>query len=121
MEEFADFLLTAQRAADPPVELVEPVLVALIDDGVDINDQTIQSRVTAGRSFCHRSEPDNLNQGYYISSGGHGTAMAGFICKLCPNVQLYVLKLDEYYPDGKRTITARSAAKVSCERRANCY
>ncbi|RKU46266.1 hypothetical protein DL546_006500 [Coniochaeta pulveracea] len=113
MEEFADFLIAAQKAADPPVELVRPVLVALIDDGVDINDQTIQSRVMAGRSFCHRSEPDNLNQGYYISSGGHGTAMAGFICKLCPDVQLYVLKLDEYYPDGKRTITARSAAKVS--------
>jgi hypothetical protein len=69
-----------------------------------------------GRSFCHRDEEQNLNQPYYVSSSGHGTAMAGLICKLCPNVRLFVLKLDERpsAEAGKRSmITAKSAAKVS--------
>jgi hypothetical protein len=114
MEDFADFIQTAERNADPPVALAEPVLVAVIDDGVDINDASVQSRVIGGRSFCHRDEEENLNQPYYVSSSGHGTAMAGLICKLCPNVKLFVLKLDERQAAeaGKRSITAKSAAKV---------
>jgi hypothetical protein len=39
--------------------------------------------------------------------------MAGLICRVCPGVRLYVLKLDEYVIEaGKRQITAESAAKV---------
>lgn len=114
MEEFAEFLTAAERQALPPLVLKHPVNVAVIDDGVDINDQTIQSRIAGGRSFCHRDESENLNQPYYVSSGGHGTAMAGLICKVCPNVRLYILKLNEYYLEpGKRQITAKSAARVS--------
>ncbi|KAI0146018.1 hypothetical protein F4776DRAFT_609046 [Hypoxylon sp. NC0597] len=115
MEEFADFLQTAERNVDiePPLTLKHPITVAIIDDGVDINDQTIQSRVIGGRSFCHRDEEQNLNQPYYVSGGGHGTAMAGLICKVCPNVRLYILRLDEYFIEpGKRQITAKSAAKA---------
>ncbi|KAB5545922.1 hypothetical protein GE09DRAFT_1132964 [Coniochaeta sp. 2T2.1] len=113
MEEFSDFLLTAERNADPPYVLPKPVLVAVIDDGVDINEASVQSRVIGGRSFCHRNEDQNLNQPYYVSSGGHGTAMAGLICKLCPNVKLFVLKLDDKLDaSGGRTITAKSAAKA---------
>lgn len=113
MEEFSDFLLTAERNADPPYQLPRPVLVAVIDDGVDINEASVQSRVIGGRSFCHRNEDQNLNQPYYVSSGGHGTAMAGLICKLCPNVKLFVLKLDvKVDASGGRAITAKSAAKV---------
>ncbi|KAI0382948.1 hypothetical protein F5Y04DRAFT_251481 [Hypomontagnella monticulosa] len=115
MEEFADFLQTAERNIDiePPLALKHPVTVAIIDDGVDINDQTIQSKVIGGRSFCHRDEEQNLNQPYYVSGGGHGTAMAGLICKVCPNVRLYILRLDEYFIEpGKRQITAKSAARA---------
>ncbi|RYP17551.1 hypothetical protein DL765_004440 [Monosporascus sp. GIB2] len=115
MEEFADFLQTAERNIDreSPLTLKHPVTVAIIDDGVDINDQTIQSKIIGGRSFCHRDEEQNLNQPYYVSGGGHGTAMAGLICKVCPNVRLYILRLDEYFIEpGKRHITAKSAAKA---------
>jgi hypothetical protein len=101
---------TKRRSARP---IARPVLVAVIDDGVDINNASVQSRVMGGRSFCHCDEEENLNQPYYFSSG-HGTAMEGLICKLCPNVRLFVLKLGERQPEpGKRTITAKSAAKVS--------
>ncbi|KAK9783757.1 putative Peptidase S8/S53 domain-containing protein [Seiridium cardinale] len=113
MERFAEFLQNAERNADPQVTLKYPVTVALIDDGVDINDQTIQCKVIGGRSFCHRDKEENLNQPYYVSRGGHGTAMASYICKICPNVRLYILRLDEYPTEsGKRHITAASAEKA---------
>ena len=43
--------------------------------------------------------------------------MASLICKVCPNVRLYIYKLNEYIDpqSGKRQITAESAAKVSQE------
>ncbi|KAI0516989.1 hypothetical protein F5B22DRAFT_605779 [Xylaria bambusicola] len=124
MEEYAYFLQTAEhewlewrvQSSDKREQsqaLQKPVIVALIDDGVDVNDQNVQSRIIGGRSFCHRDEEQNLNQPYYISGGGHGTAMAGLICKVCPNVKLFILRLDEYSIEpGKRQITAKSAAKA---------
>jgi subtilisin family serine protease len=113
MDAYADFLQNMQQNVDPPLVLEEPITVALIDDGIDIKDISLQSRIVGGRSFCHRSMEQNLNHPYYVSSGGHGTAMAGLICRVCPGVRLYVLKLDEYVIDaGKRQITAESAAKV---------
>lgn len=115
MEEFADFLQTAERANDPEsqVSLKCSVVVAVIDDGVDTYEPNIQSRVIGGRSFCHRDERQNLNQPYYVSGSGHGTEMAGLISKICPNVKLYILRLDEFMIEpGRRQITAKSAAKV---------
>ncbi|KAI0101767.1 hypothetical protein GGR51DRAFT_529279 [Nemania sp. FL0031] len=116
MEEYADFLQTAERAQKDdigdPSPLKHPITVALIDDGVDVNDQNIQSRIIGGRSFCHRDKEQNLNQSYYVS-GGHGTAMARLICKVCPGVNLFILRLDEYFIElGKRQITAESATKA---------
>ncbi|KAI1359384.1 hypothetical protein F5Y08DRAFT_332379 [Xylaria arbuscula] len=108
MEEYAYFLQTAEhewlewrvQSGDKREQsqvLQKPITVALIDDGVDVNDQHEQ----------------NLNQPYYISGGGHGTAMAGLICKVCPTVKLFILRLDEYSIEpGKRNITAKSAAKA---------
>jgi Subtilase family len=113
MDEFADFLQNMERNLEPQLVLEEPITVALIDDGIDINDVALQSRIVGGRSFCHRNMEQNLNQPYYVSSGGHGTVMASLICRICPNVRLYVLKLNEYMIEpGKREITADSAAKV---------
>jgi hypothetical protein len=118
MDAYADVLQNMVQNIEPPLVLEEPITVALIDDGIDIKDISLQSRIVGGRSFCHRSfchrsMEQNLNQPYYVSSGGHGTAMAGLICRVCPGVRLYVLKLDEYVIEaGKRQITAESAAKV---------
>ncbi|KAI0906245.1 hypothetical protein F4823DRAFT_90753 [Ustulina deusta] len=120
MEEYASFLQTAQREwctdlgeGQEKSPLKYPVTVAVIDDGIDVHDPMVQSRIIDGRSFCSRDEEQNLNQPYYVSGGGHGTAMAKLICKVCPNVQLYILRLDEYVMEaGKRQITAKSAAKA---------
>ncbi|KAI1129180.1 hypothetical protein F5Y10DRAFT_238742 [Nemania abortiva] len=121
MEEYAYFLKTAENEARVEASegqrqslyLEHPVTVAIIDDGIDVNDPTFHSRIVDGRSFCSRDEEQNLNQPYYVSGSGHGTAMAKLICKICPNVKLYILRLDEYVTEtGKRQITAKSAAKA---------
>jgi hypothetical protein len=110
MDEFADFV----QNVDPSLPLREQITVALIDDGVDINEQSLHAKIIGGRSFCLRDKFQNLNKPYYVTGGGHGTVMASLICRVCPKAQLYVLKLDEHMSENsKRQITAESAAKVS--------
>ena len=109
MDEFADFI----QNVESPLPLREEVTIALIDDGVDINDQSLHAKIIGGRSFCQRDEFQNLSKPYYITSGGHGTVMASLICRVCPKAQIYVIKLDERMSENnKRSITAKSAAKV---------
>ena len=112
MDDFAS-LLGKVESLDK-LELEEPITVALIDDGIDMDDTILQpDTIVGGRSFCSRDTEQNLIQPYYVSSAGHGTAMASLICRVCPKVRLYVLKLDEYGSEpGRRQITAKSAAKV---------
>ncbi|KAF4633297.1 hypothetical protein G7Y89_g4816 [Cudoniella acicularis] len=109
MNEFADFI----QNVESPLPLQEPVTIALIDDGVDINEQSLHSKIIGGRSFCQRDRFQNLSKPYYVTSGGHGTVMASLICRVCPNAQLFVVKLDNYVGESsKRRITAKSAAKA---------
>jgi hypothetical protein len=109
MDDFADFI----QNVVPPLPITQPVTIALIDDGVDVNEQFLHAKIIGGRSFCQRDRFQNLSMPYYVTSGGHGTVMASLICRVCPNAQLYVLKLDEYMGDNqKRQITAKSAEKV---------
>jgi hypothetical protein len=109
MDDFADFI----QNVEPPLPLREPVTIALIDDGVDINEQSLQAKIIGGRSFCQRNKFQNLSMPYYVTSGGHGTVMASLICRVCPKAQLYVVKLDEHIGENsKRQITAKSAEKV---------
>jgi hypothetical protein len=110
MDEFADFV----QNVDPPRPVQEPVTIALIDDGVDINEQALTDKIIGGRSFCYRNKFQNLSKSYYVTTGGHGTIMASLICRVCPKAKLYVIKLDEDINEqSKRQITAKSAAKVS--------
>jgi hypothetical protein len=109
MDEFADFI----QNVDPPLPVREPVTIALIDDGVDINEQSLHAKIIGGRSFCQRNEHQNLSRPHYVTTGGHGTVMASLICRVCPTAQLYVVKLDEHVSEhSTRQITAASAAKV---------
>jgi hypothetical protein len=90
----------------------KPIRIALIDDGVDFASKRIMSMVEDGRSYYQRS--NKLNASYWISSGGHGTAMAGLIRTVCPMVKLFVIRLNEYTSEnGRRQIYAESAAMVS--------
>ncbi|KAK8023411.1 intracellular serine protease [Apiospora marii] len=113
MENFAEFLQIAEARTATQITMKEPIRIAVIDDGVNSFDSTIDSKVMGGRSFSYRDEEQTLVNPYYVSSEGHGTAMAGFIRKICPNVEIYALRLDEYSVEqGKRYFTAASAEKA---------
>lgn len=109
IDDFADFI----QNIVPPSPVQSPVTIALIDDGVDVNEQSLHAKIIGGRSFCMRNRFENLSMPYYVTAGGHGTVMASLICRVCPTAQLYVLKLDEHISETQqRQITAKSAEKV---------
>lgn len=88
---------------------MEPIRVALIDDGIDINQLAYQP--FTGRSFSHRG--DERENPWYHSSSGHGTIMAQQIYRICPDARLYVFKLDgKPGEDHKLRIIPKSAAQV---------
>ncbi|KAF9772114.1 hypothetical protein IL306_010198 [Fusarium sp. DS 682] len=92
--------------------LQEPVVVALIDDGVDSCDPAFKQRVIEGVTFDYH---DNSVGQYYISGRGHGTEMARMICKVCPMACIYSIRLKTHTsPEkGHSTIDPASAALVS--------
>ncbi|ROW06250.1 hypothetical protein VPNG_08109 [Cytospora leucostoma] len=97
-EEFRQIKGIHEKQMDP---LLNPVTVALIDDGTDITLPELQVR-TSPRDRSYRSFPgksfDQFQGGwrvspYWVSSGGHGTIMARLIHKVCPSAVIYVIKL----------------------------
>ncbi|KAF5965867.1 intracellular serine protease [Fusarium coicis] len=93
-------------------EMIEPIQIAIIDDGVDMKD--LDYHFMGGRSFCVRSEHKGLLDPSYMSRTGHGTIMAKNIHLMCPHASLFILRLEDTpSEDGtKLHITARSAAKL---------
>ncbi|TGO48651.1 hypothetical protein BCON_0234g00150 [Botryotinia convoluta] len=116
MDSFTSLVLEAEsnflqaNPDEPAVPLEEPIRVALIDDGIDIT--RLKHKHNKEQSFCNR---DGNVAPYYISSFGHGPAMASQIYRICPRAQLYVLKLDDHLHGGKRQIEPLSAAQAICE------
>ncbi|PYI33496.1 hypothetical protein BP00DRAFT_117362 [Aspergillus indologenus CBS 114.80] len=109
MDNFADFIQNIR----PPTGWKEDVRVALIDDGVDIEEKTLRGKIIGGRSFCPRDYAQNLQRSFYVSGSGHGTVMASLICRVCPTAKLFVVKLAEHVSENStRQITAKSAAKA---------
>ncbi|KAF2164254.1 hypothetical protein M409DRAFT_25597 [Zasmidium cellare ATCC 36951] len=106
MDSFADFI---QNVTLPAKFVLEDVIVGLVDDGVNLNERSLQSRVIDGRSFDANLGEEDLTRPYYGSTHGHGTAMASLICRLCPRAKLFVTRI-ESSPDGE--ISAESAAKA---------
>ncbi|KAJ3545875.1 hypothetical protein NM208_g2290 [Fusarium decemcellulare] len=89
--------------------LKRPVVVALIDDGVDSCDQAFAGRVIEGKTFDY--EDGDVGQ-YYISGKGHGTEMAKMIFKVCPMAKIYSIRLKTHQSQDKdhSTIDPISAA-----------
>ncbi|KAI1878942.1 hypothetical protein JX265_003119 [Neoarthrinium moseri] len=107
MSSFAKFLRRAPAARN-----TRPVKVAIIDDGVDASLLSLDGKIAIGKSFCPYANSRELMSPYYVPSGNHGTCMATLISKICPEVSLYVARLDERQTPGTsyRQITAKSAA-----------
>ena len=109
MDEFADFI----QGLKSDSRSYKPITIALIDDGVDMTEESLHHRVLQGKSFSMGDEINERERPYY-ESGGHGTAMASLICRICPNASIIPLRLEEYPGIGnsKRQITAQSAVEV---------
>ncbi|KAK8172111.1 hypothetical protein BKA80DRAFT_262081 [Phyllosticta citrichinensis] len=111
MEEYADFI-QGVRLDESGQQVVNPVKVALIDDGYDISEPAINDKVVDGRSFCQQRSRKNYAP-YFVNHHGHGTIMANQICRVCPKVELFMFRLDEHVSEqGKRQITAKSAVQA---------
>ncbi|KAF7630610.1 hypothetical protein AFLA_011231 [Aspergillus flavus NRRL3357] len=93
----------------------EPIVVAVIDDGVDIEQMDLKKYGSiTGRSFCPQPHDPKFKIPHYNSSRGHGTLMAKQIHRICPKANLLVLKLEDRddRETNKRCITPISAANA---------
>lgn len=107
MDEFADFVdLTDALGKD-----AKPVKVAIIDDGVKSSYDNLDNNIDDGESWV-RSDPQQPHSPYFTSVKGHGTVMAYLIRRVCPQVRLYVLKLDPTIVGGYATFSMESATQV---------
>ncbi|KAM0551737.1 hypothetical protein ACHAPJ_008304 [Fusarium lateritium] len=91
--------------------LLEPVVVALIGDGVDCCDSDFAGRVNVidGKTFDYQDQ--SVGQ-YYVSKARHGTEMAKLILRVCPMASIYSMrpKTHTSAENGNPTIDATSAA-----------
>ena len=74
--------------------LQKHVKVALIDDGVQSNYAGLNDNIKSGAIFFQAASNQRFSQNYNTSLYDHGTVMAYYICRVCPNVRLHVAKLD---------------------------
>lgn len=89
------------------------IKVAVIDDGIDAAEASMHKSLKKGTNWCTQPGSSDSSISWYVVPDAHGTLMATLIRQVCPNVKLYVARLDEATsPHGKRQVTAASAAKV---------
>lgn len=116
-EEVPTFAKTLQLGDVKDDLLKKDITVALIDDGVDAQLEPLRGKIIGGETFDTGYGKEIGPSPYHSSKKGHGTVMAGQICRICPSAKLFVLKLETYdsldQDNQSRTqITARSAALV---------
>ena len=117
IEDFATFLRNSSMAEAERQEgtVIMPPKIAIIDDGINATLADVQERIANGATFSSRSQDfESMMNSYFVPLGNTGTLMAQLICSLCPDVKLYIARLEELPMIGKtRHVTAESAAKVS--------
>ncbi|KAF3063564.1 hypothetical protein GL218_02420 [Daldinia childiae] len=88
----------------------DDVILALIDDGVDMFDATLDNHVLEGKSFDFH---DGKIRPPFSSARGHGTVMANMILRVCPMAKVYPIRLKTYQSEnGKNTIDKDYAARA---------
>ncbi|KAG8428473.1 hypothetical protein J3459_003895 [Metarhizium acridum] len=75
----------------PSPQMTGRVKIAIIDDGIDAMWDGFDGKIASGEMFA-KSMTDLVNP-YYTSSSNHGIYMAMLICKICPEVSLYIAKV----------------------------
>ena len=122
IEDFSTFLGRAFPKSDESVATKIPksndsmaIKIAIIDDGVDANLVSLDGKIAIGKSFCPYANSSELIGPYYVPTGNHGTCMASIISRICPEVSLYVARLDERVSQRSRSnaqFTTKSAAEA---------
>ena len=118
MDKFADFV-EELRPPEEPAENHETVIpqtpqvkVAIIDDGVKSSVDNLDDIIERGESLVKQANPKQRHSPYTTSSRGHGTVMAYYIRRVCPNVRLYIAKLNPQTVQRQVTFTIESATEV---------
>ncbi|KAF7898370.1 hypothetical protein EAF00_004816 [Botryotinia globosa] len=129
MDEFKDVFQnvwswTMKQKLQQQEALMQPVEIALIDDGVDDLQSRLRGKISDGKSFDYGDEGANRIRSHWISERGHGTVMAKNIVRICPMAKIYVIKLETNFDlkEQKARIGTRSAAEVRstmCSRDCN--
>ncbi|KAF5723718.1 hypothetical protein FMUND_1537 [Fusarium mundagurra] len=90
-----NLLTSIYHFVDPPVDLIEPVRIAILDSGLDpkspfiIEDQNLaRPQIQEARSFVHGTEPHEI-----LDEIGHGTHALGLLLKVAPCAEIYVAKI----------------------------
>lgn len=100
---FLDFYRGFQRSrielaksgnSDHNNSTLQPVRVAVIDNGVD--DYSFNRKIKRGISFVY---PDGKEQNWFIASDPHGTQMAKFIQQIDPFCEIYPIKVGDQVRD----------------------
>ena len=122
MKNFSGFLSRAYPEPNESGAIKTPkhddlmrIKIAIIDDGVDANFDFLDGRIAIGKSFCSYANSSELIGSYYVPTGNHGTCMASIISSICPEVSLYVARLDERVSQRSRSnaqFTTKSAAEA---------
>ncbi|KAI1125622.1 hypothetical protein F5Y10DRAFT_246719 [Nemania abortiva] len=84
----------------------QPIMVALIDDGVDVLEPSLQGKLIDGKTLSYDlplgSEPtEQREHAFWESSGGHGTVMANMIFRVCPMAKLYAIRMETHVDEGR--------------------
>lgn len=96
------------------LKVIERVKVALVDDGVDPEYESV-GKYLANNGFP-LGTPDGKTVPFYTSTKQHGSKMAWVISTICPFVEIYVAKMDNYHEldlgnpafDPERAVKVRS-------------
>lgn len=88
--------------------------MALIDDGVNMDEKSFGGRIISGKTFGYHSSNFREKQ-WYVSDTGHGTAMAHMILRVCPMAKIYPIKLNttDGLQGGPVRIQPESAIEVN--------
>ncbi|KAI1099978.1 hypothetical protein F4804DRAFT_336702 [Jackrogersella minutella] len=101
-----DFLKSTENRGTPE-RVEDDVVLALIDDGVDMFDKTLTNQVLEGKSFDFH---DSKVRPPFSSARGHGTVMASMILRVCPMAKVYPIRLKTYDKENGKTEIDRNYA-----------
>ncbi|KAL1847089.1 hypothetical protein Daus18300_014059 [Diaporthe australafricana] len=107
MEEFASHYRQIKCVKEKQSDVsLNPITVALIDDGADITHPELKDNNFPGKSFDHYKDRWRVAP-FWESASGHGTLMARLIHRICPSATIHIIKL--------KTVQTADSAKLQID------